>query len=965
MRSRRSDYAALSCQANDMPYHPLETYTETPADNKFLADKVSSSANPTGAHILDNNSRLDRALSSNYRASSIYKGLELDRNHPLVSESIFGAQYWKARASHFEWNSCVAADRFSLSIAGSRTLAGSGLGLTDRIPVFAAGEYTKNQFSDHNFWFKDANLPASCSLLQRQYSGGSFTDSLLSSDVPLSSISPTVSVSVSDSAPFGMHSEGQDGGKGIRQTSANSQQSWAQLTEQSYNLQLTLALRLVAEAEITEEPILLPSSNSENQTFFLSAGNSSVQATSLRFWVNGSLGYADRLCDGFYHIWGMNPYIWKLCSHTDEAGGRLPTLDLLRAVNPADSLMEVIMIDKHGDAHLCDLENQAFNFALTAADSRELAELLGKLVSESMGGEAANELGELMPRWKASSKALKECLSCVVFPIGSVSVGVCRHRALLFKALADSVNLPCRIARGCKYCGLDDGVSCLVLCGSQREFLVDLIASPGELCCPDTFLKSRPAPNIVSPLRLPELKASDISGSDGLEWKSSITSTKSFYPVQSDQRDGNYIFWESSSNDNSVCRQICAPSDKPTVANSVATTLANKVAEASRAHQASSLNNAAKSVQMQLPEKKKESDSRKHHTSDEKCIVHNVDSRAEANSNMIKQSALEPGQMASIHVSYAEMDMDEGRVDPPEPSEGIMSKAKSLELSLALDGFEIGWEELSVKERIGAGSFGTVHRADWNGSDVAVKVFIEQDFLEERLDEFMREVAIMKRTRHPNVVLFMGVVTKRPNFSIVTEYLPRGSLFRLLHKPGMRELLDERRCVRMALDVARGMNYLHRLSPPIVHRDLKSPNLLVDKTWTVKVCDFGLSRLKMKTFLSSRSAAGTAEWMAPEVLRDEPSNEKSDVYSFGVILWELFTLQQPWSGLSPAQVVGAVGFQHRRLLIPKDINSEIAALIESCWANDARQRPSFTSIMESLKPLQRPVMAAQVQAAAS
>ncbi|GLJ32017.1 hypothetical protein SUGI_0644780 [Cryptomeria japonica] len=76
--------------------------------------------------------------------------------------------------------------------------------------------------------------------------------------------------------------------------------------------------------------------------------------------------------------------------------------------------------------------------------------------------------------------------------------------------------------------------------------------------------------------------------------------------------------------------------------------------------------------------------------------------------------------------------------------------------------------------------------------------------------------------------------------------------------------------------------------------------------------------------------------MAPEVLRDEPSNEKSDVYSFGVILWELVTMQQPWSGLSPAQVVGAVGFQNRRLAIPPDMLPEIASLIEACWANDPR-----------------------------
>jgi serine/threonine-protein kinase CTR1 len=271
-----------------------------------------------------------------------------------------------------------------------------------------------------------------------------------------------------------------------------------------------------------------------------------------------------------------------------------------------------------------------------------------------------------------------------------------------------------------------------------------------------------------------------------------------------------------------------------------------------------------------------------------------------------------------------------------------------------MDDMEIRWEDLILKERIGAGSFGTVHRADWHGSDVAVKILIEQEIYEERLKEFLREVSIMRRLRHPNVVLFMGAVTKHPNLSIVTEYLPRGSLYRIIHRAGARELLDERRRLRMALDVAKGVNYLHRLNPPIVHRDLKSPNLLVDKTWTVKVCDFGLSRFKENTFISSKSAAGTPEWMAPEILRDEPSDEKSDVYSFGVILWELVTMQQPWSGLSPAQVVGAVGFQNRRLPIPEDMNPAIASIIESCWDNDPRQRLSFSGIMGSLKPLVKP-----------
>ncbi|KAH1262798.1 Serine/threonine-protein kinase CTR1 [Glycine max] len=197
----------------------------------------------------------------------------------------------------------------------------------------------------------------------------------------------------------------------------------------------------------------------------------------------------------------------------------------------------------------------------------------------------------------------------------------------------------------------------------------------------------------------------------------------------------------------------------------------------------------------------------------------------------------------------------------------------------------------------------------------------------------------------------MGAVTKRPHLSIVTEYLPRGSLFRLIHKPASGEILDPRRRLRMALDVAKGINYLHCLKPPIVHWDLKTPNLLVDRNWTVKVCDFGLSRFKANTFLSSKSVAGTPEWMAPEILRGEPSNEKSDVYSFGIILWELVTLQQPWNGLNHAQVVGAVAFQNRRLAIPPNISPALASLMESCWADNPADRPSFGSIVESLKKL--------------
>ncbi|KAH8502113.1 hypothetical protein H0E87_016755, partial [Populus deltoides] len=117
------------------------------------------------------------------------------------------------------------------------------------------------------------------------------------------------------------------------------------------------------------------------------------------------------------------------------------------------------------------------------------------------------------------------------------------------------------------------------------------------------------------------------------------------------------------------------------------------------------------------------------------------------------------------------------------------------------------------------------------------------------------------------------------------------------------------------------------------------------------ICDFGLSRSKAKTYISSTNAAGRPEWMAPEVLRNERSNEKSDVYSFGVILWELMTLQQPWRNLKQAQIIEAVGFMGQRLEIPSSVNPSVAALIDVCLDNEPSKRPPFSYIMETLQEM--------------
>ncbi|KAL8154276.1 hypothetical protein V2J09_012036 [Rumex salicifolius] len=766
--------------------------------------------------------------------------------------------------------------------------------------------------------------------LQRQSSGSSFGESSLSGEFYV----PSISAATSDPDGFSYFQEigggpadlryraaegsGGVGGGGVGGGSSASK-SWAQQTEESYQLQLALALRLSSEATCADDPNFLDPV--PDQSASRSSSPASADSVSHRFWVNGCLSYYDKVPDGFFLINGMDPYIWTVCNDIQE-NGRMPSIETLKSVDPReDSSIEVVLFDRRSDSRLKELQNRVHSISCNSITTADVVERLAKLVCNCMGGGAIAGEEEFVPNWKRHSDNLKDCLGSVVLPVGSLPVGLCRHRALLFKVLADTIDLPCRIVRGCKYCSRDDATSCLVRFGLDRsnndsnglacdyfrgvsfplpagwlgdgEHLVDLIGNPGCLCEPDSMLNGPSSISISSPLRLPRCKQVE--------------------PIDFKALAREYF---------SDCQSLNLVFEEATAGTFVKDAIS----------------------QLQLP--LKASQTTAHDRNPE------VFESSDHPQNVIPPNAasniVPPTGNISIQQFLASNSMHllQGN--------DLLLSDPMRDINLHLEDLVIPWSEIDLKERIGAGSFGTVHRAEWNDSEVAVKILMEQDFHPERVKEFLREVAIMKTLRHPNIVLFMGAVIQPPNLSIVTEYLSRGNLFRLLHRSGAREVLDERRRLSMAYDVAKGMNYLHKRNPPIVHRDLKSPNLLVDKKYTVKVCDFGLSRLKANTFLSSKTAAGTPEWMAPEVLRDEPSDEKSDVYSFGVILWEIATMQQPWGNLNPAQVVAAVGFRGKRLDIPRDVNPHVASLIEACWINEPGKRPSFANIMDLLRPLIKP-----------
>ncbi|KAG1346737.1 serine/threonine-protein kinase EDR1 [Cocos nucifera] len=261
---------------------------------------------------------------------------------------------------------------------------------------------------------------------------------------------------------------------------------------------------------------------------------------------------------------------------------------------------------------------------------------------------------------------------------------------------------------------------------------------------------------------------------------------------------------------------------------------------------------------------------------------------------------------------------------------------------LPFEEWNIDFSELTVGTRVGIGFFGEVFRGIWNGTDVAIKVFLEQDLTAENMEDFCNEISILSRLRHPNVILFLGACMKPPHLSMVTEYMEMGSLYYLIHLSGQKKKLSWRRRLKMLRDICRGLMCIHRMK--IVHRDLKSANCLVNKHWTVKICDFGLSRVIADTPLNDNSSAGTPEWMAPELIRNEPFTEKCDIFSLGVIMWELCTLSRPWEGVPAVQVIYAVAHQGTRLEIPE---GPLGKLIADCWA-EPHERPSCQEILTRL-----------------
>lgn len=288
--------------------------------------------------------------------------------------------------------------------------------------------------------------------------------------------------------------------------------------------------------------------------------------------------------------------------------------------------------------------------------------------------------------------------------------------------------------------------------------------------------------------------------------------------------------------------------------------------------------------------------------------------------------------------------------------------------------------ELQFKERIGMGSFGEVYSGMLRGSTpVAIKVlkesqlwgysakenFENNETLPSAVEDFFQEISLWSELKHPNVVTFLGACVDEGELCVVSELMEHGPLDRLFGK----HMLAWEQKIGIARDAAMAMADLHSRLPPVLHRDLKSQNILLDANLTAKVSDFGLSKV-LRDANTTATVVGTPHWMAPEVMRGEAYGMASDVFSFGVVLWQLLTERSvPFQGSDPLSTQSLVlkgirpqipSLEDAINLLPSSTSvskmvslqyPSFVKLIQCCWSQDPTERPSFIQCLHTLKSM--------------
>ena len=254
---------------------------------------------------------------------------------------------------------------------------------------------------------------------------------------------------------------------------------------------------------------------------------------------------------------------------------------------------------------------------------------------------------------------------------------------------------------------------------------------------------------------------------------------------------------------------------------------------------------------------------------------------------------------------------------------------------------KISYDSLGLGKKIGQGGFSEIFESHWMGIPIAVKVIFDPNINEALLEEFNNEIEKLFILRHPYIIQLYGITDNEKNqkLAVITELAPRGSLFDYLHKnPKTKNNLSLEFKNKITKQLIHTMAYIH--SRGYVHRDLKTQNILLDKNLDMKLCDFGLTKLKSELNSGSGQFAGTPCYMAPELFDRKFYDDKIDVFAFGTVVWEIYTQKIPYFNCEALEIKQKVT-KGEELICSSIVPKQIASLIEKCRRVKPSERPSF------------------------
>uniref|UniRef100_A0AAY4BJ07 Tyrosine-protein kinase n=1 Tax=Denticeps clupeoides TaxID=299321 RepID=A0AAY4BJ07_9TELE len=264
------------------------------------------------------------------------------------------------------------------------------------------------------------------------------------------------------------------------------------------------------------------------------------------------------------------------------------------------------------------------------------------------------------------------------------------------------------------------------------------------------------------------------------------------------------------------------------------------------------------------------------------------------------------------------------------------------------DKWEMERTDITMKHKLGGGQYGEVYEGVWKKYNLTVAVkTLKEDTME--VEEFLKEAAVMKEIKHPNLVQLLGVCTREPPFYIITEFMTHGNLLDYLRECN-REEVNAVVLLYMATQISSAMEYLEKKN--FIHRDLAARNCLVGENHLVKVADFGLSRLIIgETYTAHEGAKFPIKWTAPESLAYNKFSIKSDVWAFGVLLWEIATYgMSPYPGIDLSQVYQLLEKDYR-MDRPEGCPEKVYELMRACWRWNPVERPSFAETHQAFETM--------------